>query len=99
MGRKGEREKSLWSTALMAGAALVLGWATMKLAFKPFLQAGRDGINRSLDPDYDPDDELEAPSSAPKDIDDDDDDEEEIVIQGSSLEEKAKDLPTNKGDL
>lgn len=97
MGRKGEREKSLWSTALVAGATLVLGWATMELAFKPFLQAGRDGINRSLNPDYDPDDELEAPPAAPKDIDDDD--EEEVVIEGSSLEEKAKDLPTNKGGL
>lgn len=98
MGRKGEREKSLWSTALLAGAALVLGWATMELAFKPFLQAGRDGISRSLNPDYDPDDELEAPPAARKDIDDDDDDEE-IVIQGSSHDKKAKDLPTNKGDL
>lgn len=97
MGRKGEREKSVWSTTLIAGVTLVLGWATMELAFKPFLQAGRDGINRSLNPDYDPDDELEAPPTAPKDIDDDGNEEEEIVNQGSSsLEENAK---VFKGDL
>ncbi len=65
-GKKHERDKKgFWSTALLVGGVLLLGWATVEIAFKDFLQAGRSSIARSLDPNYDPDDDLEKipPSS------------------------------------
>lgn len=64
MGRSGERERSTLSTVLITAAALVAAWASIELAFKPFLAAGRASINRDLDPDYDPDDDLDE--SRPK---------------------------------
>jgi hypothetical protein len=59
-GKKHERDKKgFWSTALLAGGVFLLCWATVEIAFKDFLQAGRSSIARSLDPNYDPDDDLE----------------------------------------
>ncbi|KAF5175759.1 transmembrane protein [Thalictrum thalictroides] len=45
------------TTSVIAIAALVLGWITMEMACKPCLDKGREAIDRSLDPNYDPDDE------------------------------------------
>ncbi|XP_052182755.1 outer envelope membrane protein 7 [Diospyros lotus] len=45
------------TTALIAIAGLLLGWATMEIACKPCLEKGREAIDRNLNPDYDPDDD------------------------------------------
>ncbi|XP_043702239.1 uncharacterized protein LOC122652533 [Telopea speciosissima] len=45
------------TTALIAIAGLVLGWITIEMACKPCLERGREAIDRSLNPDYDPDEE------------------------------------------
>ncbi|KAG0613678.1 hypothetical protein M758_6G121100 [Ceratodon purpureus] len=37
--------------------ALVLGLSAFDLACRPFMQSGRSALFRSLDPDYDPDNE------------------------------------------
>lgn len=66
MGKSPQREKNVWTTVLITAAALIAAWASIELAFKPFLAAGRASINRELDPDYDPDDELEEGSTRPK---------------------------------
>ena len=66
MGNK-RKEQSVWSNVLITAAALVAGWATIELAFKPYLAAGRATINRELDPDYDPDDDLEERPKTPND--------------------------------
>jgi len=72
MGRRNEqRQRSVLSNVLITVAALVAGWATIELAFKPYLAARRAAINRDLDPDYDPDDELDESSPPrPKTLDD-----------------------------
>ena len=63
MGKNPQRERNAWGAVLLTAAAVVAAWASIELAFKPFLAAGRASINRELDPDYDPDDELdEAPA-------------------------------------
>ncbi|XP_030439562.1 uncharacterized protein LOC115661423 [Syzygium oleosum] len=77
------------TSALIAIAGVVLGWIAIEIACKPCLERGREAIDRSLDPDYDPDDDrrgnVRAPlivpgpspdpvDSDPKPIDDDDDD-------------------------
>ncbi|XP_022146479.1 uncharacterized protein LOC111015691 [Momordica charantia] len=46
------------TTAVIAIGAVVLGWITIEIACKPCLEKGRDAIDRSLNPDYDPDDEV-----------------------------------------
>ncbi|XP_019101319.1 PREDICTED: uncharacterized protein LOC109133069 [Camelina sativa] len=45
------------TTAVIAIAGIILGWITIELACKPCLESGREAIDRSLNPDYDPDDE------------------------------------------
>ncbi|KAI4312351.1 hypothetical protein MLD38_037168 [Melastoma candidum] len=65
------------TTALIAIAGVVLGWITIEIACKPCLEKGRDAIDRSLDPNYDPDDEdvavaPRAPLLTSKDADNDD---------------------------
>ncbi|KAI3939420.1 hypothetical protein MKW98_022288 [Papaver atlanticum] len=44
------------TTSVIAIVGLVLGWITIEVACKPCLDKGREAIDRSLDPDYDPDD-------------------------------------------
>ena len=44
------------TTAVIAIAGMVLGWIAIEVACKPCLDKGREAIDRSLDPDYDPDD-------------------------------------------
>lgn len=91
--KKHDRERSVWITALMAAGALVLGWATVELAFKPLLQAGRASIRRSLNPDYDPDDDIEIP--APRD---EEKDELPEKSEQEKADAKAKALPRTPQD-
>uniref|UniRef100_A0A2P2QEI2 Outer envelope membrane protein 7 n=1 Tax=Rhizophora mucronata TaxID=61149 RepID=A0A2P2QEI2_RHIMU len=48
------------TTALIAIAGVVLGWITIEIACQPCLEKGRKAIDRSLNPDYDPDDDAAA---------------------------------------
>lgn len=43
------------TTAVIAIAAVILGWITIEIACKPCLEKGRDAMDRALDPNYDPD--------------------------------------------
>jgi len=45
-------------TAILVLVALVLSWGAVEIACKPCMESGRAAINRSLDPDYDPDDAI-----------------------------------------
>lgn len=42
--------------AVIAIAAVVLGWITIEMACKPCLDSGRRAMDRALDPNFDPDD-------------------------------------------
>ncbi|KAH6784946.1 transmembrane protein [Perilla frutescens var. hirtella] len=48
------------TTALIAIAAVALGWCTIEIACKPCLEKGREAIDRNLNPDYDPDDDTDT---------------------------------------
>ncbi|GJN10260.1 hypothetical protein PR202_ga28339 [Eleusine coracana subsp. coracana] len=50
-------------TAVIAIAAVVLGWITIEMACKPCLETGRRAMDRALDPNYDPDDSPRAPNA------------------------------------
>ncbi|XP_024394201.1 uncharacterized protein [Physcomitrium patens] len=56
-------------TTVLVVVALFLGWGAVEIACKPCMESGRAAINRSLDLDYDPDNEIantpyqEAPSA------------------------------------
>ncbi|XP_031505439.1 uncharacterized protein LOC116267710 [Nymphaea colorata] len=52
------------TSAIIAIAAVVLGWIAIELACKPCLEKGREAIDRNLNPNYDPDDDVRAPLSA-----------------------------------
>ncbi|XWS18642.1 hypothetical protein CRYUN_Cryun32bG0062300 [Craigia yunnanensis] len=45
------------TSAVIAIAGVVLGWIAIEIACKPCLEKGRDAIDRTLNPDYDPDDD------------------------------------------
>ena len=45
------------TSAMIAIAEVILGWITIEIACKPCLEKGREAIDRSLNPDYDPDDD------------------------------------------
>ncbi|WCJ37605.1 outer envelope membrane protein 7 [Euphorbia peplus] len=45
------------TTALIAVAGVILGWIAIEMACKPCLEKGREAIDRSLNPDYDPDED------------------------------------------
>uniref|UniRef100_A0A0E0HBL8 Outer envelope membrane protein 7 n=2 Tax=Oryza TaxID=4527 RepID=A0A0E0HBL8_ORYNI len=47
-------------TAVIAIAAVVLGWITIEMACKPCLDSGRRAMDRALDPNYDPDEPTAA---------------------------------------
>ncbi|KAJ4831644.1 hypothetical protein Tsubulata_024428 [Turnera subulata] len=53
------------TSALIAIAGVVLGWIAIEIACKPCLEKGRDAIDRSLNPDYDPDDNDDVSIRAP----------------------------------
>ncbi|KAG6405019.1 hypothetical protein SASPL_132598 [Salvia splendens] len=48
------------TTALIAIVAVALGWCTIEIACKPCLEKGREAIDRNLNPDYDPDDDIDT---------------------------------------
>ncbi|KAG6521938.1 hypothetical protein ZIOFF_019072 [Zingiber officinale] len=48
-------EMAAITTAVVAIAAVILGWITIEIACKPCLEQGRNAIDRALDPNYDPD--------------------------------------------
>ncbi|XP_010549491.1 PREDICTED: outer envelope membrane protein 7 [Tarenaya hassleriana] len=48
------------TTAVIAIAGVILGWITIEIACKPCLERGREAIDQSLNPDYDPDDDSSA---------------------------------------
>ncbi|OIV95770.1 hypothetical protein TanjilG_23192 [Lupinus angustifolius] len=45
------------TSAVIAVVGVLLGWITIEIACKPCLETGREAIDRSLNPDYDPDDD------------------------------------------
>ncbi|KAF7851171.1 hypothetical protein BT93_L4396 [Corymbia citriodora subsp. variegata] len=53
------------TSALIAIAGVVLGWIAIEIACKPCLERGREAIDRSLNPDYDPDDDNDRNARAP----------------------------------
>ncbi|XP_030516845.1 uncharacterized protein LOC115730344 [Rhodamnia argentea] len=53
------------TSALIAIAGVVLGWIAIEIACKPCLERGREAIDRSLNPDYDPDDDRDGTARAP----------------------------------
>ena len=53
------------TSALIAIAGVVLGWIAIEIACKPCLEKGREAIDRSLNPDYDPDDDNNNDIRAP----------------------------------
>lgn len=59
--RRGERTMGAVETAVILVVAILLGWGAIEIACKPCLQTSRSALNRSLDPDYDPDDEIATP--------------------------------------
>lgn len=52
------------TTALIAIAGVILGWIAIEMACKPCLEKGREAIDRSLNPDYDPDDDQDVDTSS-----------------------------------
>lgn len=63
--RREEREMGGLTSAVIAIAGVVLGWITIEIACKPCLEQGRQAIDRSLNPDYDPDDDQNVDIRAP----------------------------------
>jgi hypothetical protein len=53
------------TSAVIAIAGVVLGWIAIEIACKPCLDQGRTAIDRSLNPDYDPDDDVSSNIRAP----------------------------------
>ncbi|KAK6284105.1 hypothetical protein QQP08_018985 [Theobroma cacao] len=53
------------TSAVIAIAGVVLGWIAIEIACKPCLEKGREAIDRSLNPDYDPDDDNDNNVRAP----------------------------------
>lgn len=45
------------TSAVIAVVGVLVGWITIEIACKPCLEQGREAIDRSLNPDYDPDDD------------------------------------------
>jgi len=53
------------TSAVIAVVGVILGWITIEIACKPCLEKGREAIDRSLNPDYDPDDDEDNAIRAP----------------------------------
>ncbi|KAJ7298205.1 hypothetical protein O6H91_02G117100 [Diphasiastrum complanatum] len=56
MGEKNKEKVGSITKTVMVVAGFVIGWVGIELAFRPFLKSGRSAMDRSLNPDYDPDD-------------------------------------------
>ncbi|ERM99290.1 hypothetical protein AMTRI_Chr02g253900 [Amborella trichopoda] len=55
------------TSALIAIAGIGLAWLAMEIACKPCLEKGREAIDRSLDPNFDPDDrDIHTPLNQPQ---------------------------------
>ncbi|XP_024539904.1 uncharacterized protein LOC112349545 [Selaginella moellendorffii] len=87
------------TTAVIAIAGILLGWAAIEMACKPCLERGRSSLAKSLNPDYDPDDELDAqrPAVTKKDEEEEEGDGdrgiEELEAGGSaSIDDEKKPL-------
>ncbi|KAJ7947310.1 outer envelope membrane protein 7 [Quillaja saponaria] len=48
------------TSAVIAIAGVVLGWIAIEIACKPCLEKGREAIDHSLNPNYDPDDDVQS---------------------------------------
>ncbi|XP_047165791.1 uncharacterized protein LOC124834993 [Vigna umbellata] len=53
------------TSAVIAVVGVLLGWITIEMACKPCLEKGREAIDRSLNPDFDPDDDEATAIRAP----------------------------------
>ncbi|XP_074272519.1 outer envelope membrane protein 7 [Silene latifolia] len=53
------------TAAIIAIAGLALGWIAIEMACKPCLEKGREAIDQSLNPDFDPDDDTNNQIRAP----------------------------------
>jgi hypothetical protein len=53
------------TSAVIAIAGVVLSWIAIEIACKPCLEQGRNAIDHSLNPDYDPDDDISSNIRAP----------------------------------
>jgi len=53
------------TAAIIGVAGIILGWITIEMACKPCLEKGREAMDRTLNPDYDPDDEENNAIRAP----------------------------------
>jgi hypothetical protein len=51
-------EMGVIETMIVLAVALLLVWAAVEIACKMGMQSGRSALSRSLDPDYDPDNEI-----------------------------------------
>ncbi|KAL2641244.1 hypothetical protein R1flu_008831 [Riccia fluitans] len=88
------------TTAILAIAGLLAGWLAVEIACKPCLDSGRAALDRSLNPDYDPDDELpgggsqggdytEAPGKKDEEEEADDVDQ---PLKGAASKSETKDV-------
>ncbi|ESW19905.1 hypothetical protein PHAVU_006G165400 [Phaseolus vulgaris] len=53
------------TSAVIAVVGVILGWITIEIACKPCLEKGRQAIDRSLNPDFDPDEDEDTAIRAP----------------------------------
>jgi len=56
---------ALKSTIIVV-AGLALAWLTAQIAFKPFLDKGKDAMGKSIDSRHDPDDQFHDVDSSDK---------------------------------
>lgn len=91
------------ATAIIACLGLLAGWAAIEVACKPCLDSGRAALDRSLNPDYDVDDELPAGGSqiqggdyseAPGKKDEEEDEEAEVKkpLTGGASKSEPKEV-------
>ncbi|GLJ35167.1 hypothetical protein SUGI_0707910 [Cryptomeria japonica] len=66
--KEGRSKMSSITSSVFAIAGLALGWAAIELAFKPSLDQSRDDMKKTLDPNYDPDDDVDANNSILKSL-------------------------------
>ncbi|KAL3696711.1 hypothetical protein R1sor_010787 [Riccia sorocarpa] len=93
------------TTAILAIAGLLAGWLAVEIACKPCLDTGRAALDRSLNPDYDPDDELPGGGSqggvyteAPVKKDEEEEvDDEDKPLKGTNSKSVTKDVMRTGG--
>lgn len=85
MASQKDTGRGIWGTVLVAAAGILLSWAAFEIALAPVLRPSRNALNKSLDPDYDVDDE------AVKKV--------EEVANEAKVKEKKKEEETETEDL